>query len=124
MDRICITVLNKINSAGGSGKFAIISEDEFLECFPEGSEKTRDELERALHALESGGYAEVKYNKGDLYCVAGLKEYAEEPPALPEELPAAPPKETHPTQAEFTFICAFAGGALGSLIISLIFALI
>lgn len=123
MDRICVNVLNKINSQTGNGKYAVISADEFTENFPEGSEKTREELERALRALESNGFIDLKYNKGDMYCVAGLKEYQPEEQPVPPPAPV-PAEKTHPTHSEFIFICAFAGGALGSFIISLIFALV
>ena len=118
MDRICGAVLDKINSVSQTGRYVIITEDEFFECFPDGCERSDDELDKALTALRSGGYIDVKYSRGDTYCVASLKEYVEER----EE--AAPAPEKKKRKIDFVFVSAFAGGALGSLIISLIFALI
>lgn len=55
-----------------------------------------------------------------MYCVAPLKEYTEE-----VTIPTPPPPEPVKTRKwDIVFISAFAGSALGSLIISLIFAFI
>ena len=115
MDRICNAVLDRIFDLSPAGRYVIIAEDEFYEAFPDGSQKTYDELERVLSSLRGGGYIDLKYSRGDMYCVAPLKKYVE----LPEEEP-----ETKERKPDFTFLSAFAGSALGSLIVALIFALI
>lgn len=119
MDRICGAVLDKINSLSPAGRYVIIAEDEFYECFPDGGE-SEEQLDRALTRLKEGGYIDVKYSRGDLYCIAPLKEYVEEEPAE-EEIAEAPKRRFG---FNFTFASAFFGGMLGSLIISLIFALV
>ena len=78
MDRICGAVLDKIHELSPAGRYVIIAEDELFEAFPEGSEKDYKELERALSVLTKGGYVDLKYSRGDMYCVAPLKEYIQE----------------------------------------------
>lgn len=131
MDRICIGILDKICSLSSLGRYTVISEEEFLESFPEGTEKDGAELKKALKILIAGGYVDLKYSDGELYCVSPLKKY--EAPAEPEPLPPAeaPPETIAPAgpvnaaaKLIAVFFAAFAGGAAGSLIISLIFALV
>lgn len=117
MDRICGAVLDRIFALSPAGRYVIIAEDEFFEAFPEDSDKTYEELNRALNALSGGGYIDLKYSRGDMYCVAPVKRYVEEPqPVFYGE-----PKKK---KWDFVFVSAFAGGALGSLIVSVIFALL
>ena len=119
MDRNCIAVLEKIHSLSPAGRYVIIAEDEFYEAFPEGCETSDRELDRVLTALRNDGYIDLKYSRGDMYCVAPLKRYVE------EELPVAfVPAEPKRKKFDFVFLSAFAGGALGSLIVAVIFALI
>lgn len=119
MDRICNAVLDRIFALSPAGRYVIIAEDEFYEAFPDGSEKTYDELERVLSSLRGGGYIDLKYSRGDMYCVAPLKKYVEALPPVPEEEP-----ESKGRKMDFVFLSAFAGSALGSLIITLIFSII
>ena len=72
----------------------------------------------SFNLLKDGGYIDVKYSRGDLFCIAPLKDYIEDEPA--EENVSEAPKR----KINFTFASAFLGGMLGSLIISLIFALV
>ena len=118
MDRICGAVLDKIYDLSPMGRYVIIAVDEFYDAFPDGSEKTFDELDRALTSLKKGGYIDLKYSRGDMYCVAPLKEYEE------EEIIGPAPAVAHGRKIDMVFLSAFAGSALGSLIISLIFAII
>ena len=117
MDRICGAVLNKIHALSPTGHYVIIDEDEFLDAFPEGSDKSYEELKRSLSLLCKEGYIDVKYSRGEMYCVAPLKAYEEEPDMEYQE-------EGRRFRIDPVLISAFAGGALGSLIISLIFAFI
>ena len=87
------------------GAVRYIAEDEFYEAFPDGSERTYDELNRALSALRSGGYIDLKYSRGDMYCVAPLKRYVE------EELPVAfVPAEPKRKKFDFVFLSAVIKG--------------
>jgi hypothetical protein len=115
MDRVCADVLNKIHKASPEGRYVIISEDDFSDIFD--GEKCGLELERVLSTLKNCGYIDVKYARGNMYCVAPKREYIEEKPI--------PAKHTEkPERVDKVFFCAFLGGALGSLIISLLFALL
>ena len=124
MDRICGAVLDKINSLSPAGRYVIIAEDEFYDCFPDGGEENGDRLDRVLTQLKENGYIDVKYSRGDLFCIAPLKEFIEdadrdEPDGnIIEEVPK------RRFNFNFTFASAFLGGMLGSLLISLIFALV
>ena len=118
MDRICGAVLDRIFALSPAGRYVIIDENEIFEAFPDGSDRTYDELERVLTVLRKGGYIDLKYSRGDMYCVAPLKEYVEEVPPPPV------PVKARGKRVDIVFLSAFAGSALGSLIISLIFALL
>ena len=78
MDRICGAVLDRIFALSPAGRYVIIAEDEFLEAFPDDSEKSYEELNRALYTLSKGGYIDMKYSRGDMYCVAPIKRFVEE----------------------------------------------
>lgn len=127
MDRICSALIEKINTLTGVGRYVIISEDEFLECFAEGEEPTDGELKKALKGLIAEGFIDLKYSSGNMFCVAPLKKYtAEEPEDLqpePNGLPVPITSESGYAGLK-TFAAAFAGGMAGSLIISLIFAFV
>lgn len=125
MDGICSAVLNKIFALGSPGRNIVISEDEFFDAFPDGCPRTDAELKKALKCLSAGGYIDIKYSGGDMYCVTPIKNCA------PEEAPApvyAPPvfeaeTSVQPPKTPFlpAFFAALAGSALGSAIVSLIF---
>ncbi len=125
MDRNCIAVLEKINSLSPAGRYVIIAEDEFYEAFPEGCETSDRELDRVLTALRNDGYIDLKYSRGDMYCVAPLKDYAEEQPEDDGDVEESYAEETERRKFfDPVFFSAFVGGALGSLIISVIFAFV
>ncbi len=126
MDRICSALIEKINTLTGVGRYVIISEDEFLECFAEGEEPTDGELKKALKGLIAEGFIDLKYSSGNMFCVAPLKKYmAEEPEEQPEPNGLPVPITSESGYAGLkTFAAAFAGGMAGSLIISLIFAFV
>lgn len=115
MDRICVAVLDKINSQASIGRYVVFSEDELSEAVPENGDFNG--VKNVLKTLADGGYIDVKYSGGNLYCVAPLKNYAEDADGGNAEAEKKPPR----TETRAAFIAAFAGGVLGSLIISLIF---
>ena len=118
MDRICGAVLNKINALSPAGRYVIVDEDELYDSFPDGAERSFDELKRTLTSLIKQGYIDVRYSRGETYCIAPLKKYEEE--IIFEE----PREEVRRFRFDPVLISAFAGSALGSLIVSLIFAFI
>lgn len=119
MDKICQAVLEKIRDSSPAGRYVIIAEEEFEEALPEGAEVLDGDILRALSALKSEGYIDVKYSRGDMFCVAPIKEYEREPEYAEEEYISERKKLFDPV-----FVSSFLGGALGSLLISLIFALV
>ncbi len=125
MDRICESVFQKICSLAPLGRYVIISEDEFWEVFPEESERNETELDKALKKLISDRFIDVKYSGGDMFCVAPLKNYENAQPISVEPQTAQQDEKPLKRQSALTvFFAALIGGALGSFIISLVFALI
>ncbi len=125
MDRIAACALEKICAAAPLGKYVILSEDEFSEAFPEGEKCRGDELGKALKNLKSDGYIDVKYSGGNMFCVAPLKKPEVEHVEETAEIPVFVGGESKAGgKTALTFFAAMLGGALGSLIISLVFALI
>lgn len=125
MDRICSAVLDKICELSAIGRYAIISEEEFFEALPDDADKNLEELKKAFRSLISGGFIDLKYSDGNLFCVAPLKKYVQEPETIEPKAPVI--AEAQPQKKEnkaFYFWAAFLGGAAGSLLISLIFAFI
>lgn len=123
MDRICNALLEKINALTGVGRYVILSEEEFFECFPDDAEKTDGELKRALKKMISDGYVDLKYSSGNMFCVAPLRPYAPEESAPPAPQPA-PESARAKRQSLSLFLAAFTGGMAGSLFIGLLLALI
>ncbi len=124
MDRICIAVLEKICSLAATGRFVVFAEDELLDAFPDGEDRSEAALKAVLKSLKEGGFIDLKYSSGDLYCIAPIKNYEPAPEPVSEEAKTEEnvPKPRHIRGA--IFLSAFFGGALGSLIISLIFAVL
>lgn len=123
MDTVCSAVLNKIHALSPAGRYLVIDEDELLEAFPENAERSFDELKRVLTALCREGFIDVKYSRGELYCIAPLKEYREEiapPPPDTKEVFEEPKR----FKIDPVLLSAFAGSVLGSLIVSLIFVFV
>lgn len=122
MDGICSAVLNKIYALGTLGRYFVISADEFLEAFPEDGKRDIAELKKALINLSADGYIDIKYSSGNMYCVALLKEYAEEPPPPEDEEfeELYEPYKMQKTAYISAFWAAFLGGMLGSGIVGAI----
>jgi hypothetical protein len=74
MDEICEAIAAKIYN-DTKGGYSIFYEDELFDEMPEGSDKNRETLEAALKRLVNGGFIDVKYARGNAFCVAGLKPY-------------------------------------------------
>ena len=117
MDKICGAVLNKIYALSPAGRYVIIDEEELFDAFPDGADRSFDELKRSLTTLIRQGYIDVKYSRGETYCIAPLKRYEEEEVIYDVQ-------EVKKSRFDPVLISAFAGGALGSLIITLIFAFV
>lgn len=119
MDEICIALSKKLSEVAENG-YTIFFEDELLELIPENT-RNRETLEAALKLLTSGGYIDVKYARGNAFCITSLKQYL--PPETPEETAPLQVEKIEKTEAYLPFFayilvvfCAFFGGLAGSLI--------
>lgn len=124
MDRICSAVIDKICSLATVGRYVVFSEDELFEAFPEGERRDTDKLRTVLKQLVNEGYIDIKYSGGTLYCIAPVKKYEPEPEKITVPVPEPANKKKTRKKSVPTSVAAFLGGALGSLIVSLVFALI
>lgn len=115
VEEMCRLICNKIYTSTREG-YGIFYEDELSDILPEES-RSRETLEAALKQLMKGGYIDVKYAKGNVFCILGLKKYEEAPP-----LPCAK-RAISKRAAGAALVCAaaFTGGALGSFICGLLF---
>lgn len=107
-------------SEGNSGGYEIFYEDELYDALPQDL-RNRKTLEAALTKLTADGYIDVKYSRGDAFCIAVLKAY--EPPSVP---PTAEPnkRRTNVKAYAYTALAAFLGGALGGCVAAVIATLL
>ncbi len=116
VEEMCLLLCNKIYSSTREG-YGIFYEDELLDVLP-AEARTREALEAALKQLMNEGCIDVKYAKGNAFCIMGLKNY--EPPS-----PAALAVQTKSRRGFKTvaliFASSFFGGLLGSFICGIIF---
>jgi len=123
MDEMSAQVIEKICTLAPMGRYVILSADDFPDEIGENG------LRKCLKTLKEDGYIDLKYSSDDLFCVAPIKafvreEQKDEPEAdAPEEISDGKAVRRKFSGFAFTFLAAFLGGAAGSLIISLIFAL-
>lgn len=120
MDSTNLAVLEKINSLAAIGRYIILSEDEINEAL--GGKSDGEEIKNSLKELAQGGYIDLKYSGGGMFCVAPLKEY--ENGGSGEDIPEERGITVVKTGTAAAFFAALAGGALGSVIASLIMAVI
>ena len=117
MDRINVAVLEKICSLASPGRYVVFSEDELEEALPENG----GDLIKSLKALSNAGYIDIKYSSGNLFCIAPIKKYVEPEPEVEAADEYEKPKKERGVSP---FFPAFFGGALGSLIVTLVFAIL
>ena len=120
--------LSAVLCEAGTGGYKIYYEEELLEALPE-SVRNRETLEAALKNLSDGKYIDVKYARGNAFCVAAFKKFEVKTEAVKEEtvevVPCAPP---------FTFnakrfyiisaLSAFCGGAVSGCIAAVLGAVL
>lgn len=122
MDAVKRALFYKINESCKNGGFAIIDSTEFADAIPEGERRAAGEIDGALKELQKLGYIDIRYARGDMYCVAALKsELPEE--NCEEKLPDRSPTVIEVKEKINKFAvalyaaAAFLGGAAGSAII-------
>lgn len=123
MDEICSAILGKLNDVCSVGNFIILEEDELYECFPEGSERKRDVLETALRKLKMSGYIELRYDRGDVFCLSPLKK-PEKPQQEVVVAERAPDKKTYLLFAAACSLSSLVGGLIGGIAAAVIGGLI
>ncbi|MCD8371856.1 MAG: hypothetical protein LUD27_00955 [Clostridia bacterium] len=124
MDALYTAVFEKILSSCGGGGYAIIDIGEFFDAIPDGGRKAIGEIEAALKYLQKSGCIDIKYARGDVYCVCVLKDSLPEEPETKKQTAAVlEPKEKPDKKCLVLYsLCSFLGGAAGSLAACLIAA--
>ena len=126
MDEIC-TKLSAFLCEAGIGGYKIFYEEELLECLPE-EIRNRKTLEAALKNLSGGGNIDVKYARGNAFCIASIKKYEAEnvaPESEVTEVPYIEPQAALPKKVyAFLSLFAFLGGAAGGCVAAAIAAVI
>ncbi|MGN0823648.1 MAG: hypothetical protein ACI4MB_01115 [Candidatus Coproplasma sp.] len=128
MEDILLSLSSLLYSCGTDG-YKIFYEDELTEVFPEDL-RNRETLEAALKKLVADGCVDVKYVRGEVFCIAVLKKY--EPP---EEIESQDAEEDERDEynepkpnANKVYICAavaaFLGGMLGGCVTAIIAAVV
>lgn len=122
MDAVKRALFYKISESCKNGGFAIIDSTEFADAIPEGERRAAGEIDAALKELQKTGYIDIRYARGDMYCVAALKsELPEE--NCEEKLPDRSPTVIEVKEKINKFAvalyaaAAFLGGAAGSAVI-------
>ena len=122
MDVVKRALFYKISESCKNGGFAIIDSTEFADAIPEGERRAAGEIDGALKELQKLGYIDIRYARGDMYCVAALKsELPEE--NCEEKLPDRSPtvigvkEKINKFAVALYAAAAFLGGAAGSAII-------
>lgn len=120
MDEICSALFKKL-SGDGRGTYKIFYEDELLDEI-DGEPKNRETLECALKRLTAEGCIDVKYARGDVFCVAAVKDFCPLPPPavnIADNLPAEPPRDAAKKDVKnyvWVMLSAFAGSLIGGVI--------
>ena len=117
MDTINRDILKKISSSAQKGSYIILSEDDFKETL--GTQIGGESIVNACKQLANEGFIDLKYAGGGMFCVAPLKDYVEPEPE-PEEFEDEREVVVVRTGTAAAFFSALIGGALGSLIASLV----
>ena len=122
MDDVKRALFYKISESCKNGGFAIIDSTEFADAIPEGERRAAGEIDGALKELQKLGYIDIRYARGDMYCVAAPKsELPEE--NCEEKLPDRSPTVVEVKEKINKFAvalyaaAAFLGGAAGSAVI-------
>ncbi|MGN1060542.1 MAG: hypothetical protein ACI4QN_02300 [Candidatus Coproplasma sp.] len=128
MEDILLALSSLLYSAGTDG-YKIFYEDELTEVFPEDL-RNRETLEAALKKLVSDGCVDVKYVRGEVFCIAVLKKY--EPPKELENQDEEDSERCENGEQKLSvkkvYVCAavaaFLGGMLGGCVTAIIAAVV
>ena len=129
MEEICTTLSAQLCDAG-TGGYKIYYEEELLDALPEDM-RNRETLEAALKNLTGGGYIDVKYARGNAFCICSFKRYEpvikQEPAAEDTAADTVAAYDTPSIPKKFyaiSALCAFAGGAVGGCVAAVLGAVL
>lgn len=126
MEDIC-TKLSAILCDAGMGGYKIFYEEELAECLPDNM-RNRETLEAALKNLNGGGYIDVKYARGNTFCIACIKKYEAPATENKPEISPAVCQTVKPTFSKTTYFAlslfAFLGGAAGGCVAAVLGAVL
>ncbi len=109
MDATAISLMKIFNGNMGYVIYSVSELTEQIGCDGESIRAT-------INNLLDGNYIDVRYSRGDFYCLAVLKCYAETQNAIAEN--ETPDKKIYLIYALFAFLGAFIGGIFAQIIIS------
>ncbi len=125
MEEICYSLCAKLIEAG-TGGYKIFYEEELLDCLPQ-EVRNRETLEAALKKLNSERYIDVKYARGNAFCIAVFSQYplpedndGQENDAPADEKLVRADKKLYFTAA----LSAFAGGLAGGCVAAIVAAVL
>ena len=129
MEEICTNLSAQLCDAG-TGGYKIYYEEELLDALPEDM-RNRETLEAALKNLTGGGYIDVKYARGNAFCICSFKRYEpviKEEPATEETAAEIVAENRAPSIPKrfyaISALCAFAGGAVGGCVAAVLGAVL
>ena len=125
---MCFAISHLLCGDGGKG-YTIFYEEELLEALPEDT-RNRETLEAVLKTLLGGGYIEVKYARGNAFCIKSVREFA--PPPKKTETPQeaviydCPPNMPRLPRFFYLKVCLFGflGSAVGGCAVAAIYAIV
>ena len=128
MEEMCCAISSLLCGDGVSG-YKIYYEEELCEALPD-SARNRETLEAVLKTLRNGGYIEVKYARGNAFCIKSLREFAPAPRVnepeneaqkgnCPHTMPQLP-KNFHLS----VFLFSFLGSTVAGCIFAIIYAVV
>lgn len=123
MEEICKLLSDRLREAGG--KYTVFYEDDLLDEIPEDM-RNRDTLEAVLKKLHTEGCIEVKYARGNAFCIAFKKPFETDKGETPtvESTPSVDKDKTNAKQCLYFFLSAFLGGLLSGGLCALIGAVV
>ena len=123
MNTINRDILAKINTLAQKGTYIILSEEDISEAL--GGQADGEAVSKACRELSRDGYIDLKYSGGGMFCLAPLKDIEPEPAPEPEIIEENEREVVVvKTGTAAAFFAALFGGALGSVIASLILSVI
>lgn len=126
MEEIC-TKLSATLCDAGLGGYKIFYEEELAECLPENM-RNRETLEAALKNLSENGCIEVKYARGNAFCIACIKKYVAPKKEETAEVITYEREDVNPVLSKKFYValslCAFFGSAAGGCVAFLLGAVL